>query len=458
LKALNPNPAPLMKIRQLLYPLALGLLAACSPKTEYAIEPKDLSRFHGQYVAQAEARPASDSIAVYIDYSKGMHEGIMASADFIRELFTMANTPRTVYYRVGTADRPPRIDINATANIPWNLNNYNDTRSVLDEPVRQITGGNGTAVFITDFELVKGNQELQIVQNGKTFKTSIDISSWAVNEFQNWLKGGNAIDVFAKPFTKQNAWVPQSQSQHVYTLIFTPKALTDSPDALVNRLLERGYGNKGDLKHYRFSAEEVALRAAYQDKANVGGATDNAVPEVVQVEFPLFDYYLFRQKDLMKIPEYSPNDTRFLRNLFLENAPVNYPGLKLSLNAYDITAEYTEYYNLLNPVEGEAKKKYAYHQPPAAGDVFELAYDAKKKEVGVQLHPNFTGVDRQTLYKADVVIDEARPQFDPALMEALQWTDARGFQVPSLVASLTEALSRINLKDRVVYTYYVELY
>jgi hypothetical protein len=30
--------------------------------------------------------------------------------------------------------------------------------------------------------------------------------------------------------------------------------------------------------------------------------------------------------------------------------------------------------------------------------------------------------------------------------------------VPSLVASLTEALSRINLKDRVVYTYYVELY
>jgi hypothetical protein len=109
-------------------------------------------------------------------------------------------------------------------------------------------------------------------------------------------------------------------------------------------------------------------------------------------------------------------------------------------------------------VEGEVKKKYAYHQPPAAGDVFELAYDAKKKEVGVQLHPNFTGVDRQTLYKADVVIDEARPQFDPALMEALQWTDARGFQVPSLVASLTEALSRINLKDRVVYTYYVELY
>jgi hypothetical protein len=233
-----------MKIRPLLFPLALGLLAACSPKTEYAIEPKDLAEFHGQYVAQAEARPASDSIAVYIDYSKGMHEGIMASADFIRELFTMANTPRTVYYRVGTADRPPRIDINATANIPWNLGNYTDTRSVLDQAIRQITTGDGTSVFITDFELVKGNQELQIVQNGKTFKTSIDISSWAVNEFQNWLKAGNAIDVFAKPFTKQNAWVPQSQSQHVYTLIFTPKALTENPEALVNRLLERGYGGR----------------------------------------------------------------------------------------------------------------------------------------------------------------------------------------------------------------------
>ncbi len=62
------------------------------------------------------------------------------------------------------------------------------------------------------------------------------------------------------------------------------------------------------------------------------------------------------------------------------------------------------------------------------------------------------------MYKADVIVREARPQFDPRMLSALQWTDARGFAVPSLTASLTEALSRINLKDRVVYTYYIELY
>ncbi len=106
-----------------------------------------------------------------------MHEGIMASADFIRELLTMVNTLKTIYYKVGSADVPPRININATANIPWNIGNYTKTRSVLDEPIRQITWDNRTAVFITDFELVKGSQELQIVQNGKTFKTSIDIST-----------------------------------------------------------------------------------------------------------------------------------------------------------------------------------------------------------------------------------------------------------------------------------------
>lgn len=448
-----------MKIHFSVYPaLAFCLLAACSERAEYAIEPKDLSRFHSQYVAQAGAPEASDSLAVYIDYSKGMHEGVMASADFIRELLTMANTPKTVYYKVGAADVPPRININATENIPWNIGNYTETRSVLDAPIRQITGSNRTAVFITDFELVKGTQELQIVQNGKTFKTSIDISSWAVNEFESWLKAGNAIDIFAKPYTKQNAWVPQSQSQYLYTLIFTPKALTKNPAALVNRLLDQGYGSKGDLKHYRFSAEDVALRANYQDKANIGGATDNAVPQVVQVAFPVFDYYMFRQKDLFSIPEYSQNDTRFLQNLFLANAPVNYPDLKLDVRAYDITPEYTEYYNSLNPVEGEAKKKYAYDQPSPVEDVFQLAFDPKKKEIRVQLHPNFTGVDKQTLYKVDVVIEEARPQFDPVMVNALQWTDARGFQVPSLTASLTEALSRINLKDRTVYTYYIELY
>jgi hypothetical protein len=446
-----------MKIRPLLL-LATGLLAACGNRAEYAVEPKDITQFHGQYVAQATARPASDSMAVYIDYSKGMHEGIMASADFLRELLTMANSPKTVYYKVGSADRPPQININATENIPWNIGNYTETRSVIDEPVRQITNGNQTAVFITDFELVKGTQELQIVQNGKTFKTSIDISSWAVNYFETWLRDGNAIDIFAKPFTKQSAWVPQSQSQHVYTLVFTPKALTASPASLINRLMDRGFGSQGDLKHYRFSAEDLALRSDYEDKANVGGATDNAVPQVVQVEYPVFEYYQFRQKDLMKIPDYNPKDTRFLHRLFLDNAPVNYPNLKLDLKTYDITTEYTEYYNYLNPADEEAKKKYAYHQPAPAEDVFTLAYNPGKKEIGVQLHPNFTGVERQTLYKADVVIQEARPQFDPQMLSALQWTDARGFVVPSLTASLTEALSRINLKDRVVYTYYIELY
>ncbi len=95
-----------MKIRPLLL-LATGLQrVACGNRAEYAVEPKDLTQFHSQYVAQATARSATDSLAVYIDYSKGMHEGIMASADFIRELL-MANSPKTVYYKVGSADRPP---------------------------------------------------------------------------------------------------------------------------------------------------------------------------------------------------------------------------------------------------------------------------------------------------------------------------------------------------------------
>lgn len=425
--------------------LVSSLLACSKDPTHFAVEPKDLTTFHTQYVTNAEAPQASDSVAVYIDYSKGMHEGVMAAVDFVKDVLTIVNSPKTVYYQVGTADLPPRIHITATDHIPWNLSNYAQTRSVLDEPIRQITHGNRTGVFVTDFELVKGQQELQIVQNGKTYQTSIDISAWAVNEFEDWLKAGNAIDVFAKPFDKSNSWVPQTQRQHLYTIIFTPKALTRQPAALINRLLAKGYGSRnGDLVHFRFSAEDIALQARYQDKANVGGATDNAVPDVVQVQFPLFDYYQFNQKDLFKIPEISPNDLRFLRHLFLANAPVNYPDLQLDAKVYDITAEYQKYYDAANPVEGEKPARYSFTAPSPAEDVFTLRFDKTQKEIGLQLHPNFTGVEYRTLYKLDVVIKEARPQFDTRLLEALQWTDARGFTVPSLSASLTEALSRIS--------------
>jgi len=435
--------------------LVLCLLASGCTKdpTNFDVAPKDLTLFHTQYVAKAEAPAASDSISVYIDYSKGMHEGMMASMDFIKEMLTVVNSPRTVYYKVGTQDTPPRMNITATENIPWNISNYTETRSVLDEPVRQITRDNRTAVFITDFELVKGQQELQIVQNGKTFRTSIDISAWAVNEFETWLKQGNSIDVFAQPFTKQNSWVPQTQSQHLYILVFTPKAWVQEPSALVNRLLEKQRG----LKHFRFSAEAIALTTKYKDKANEGGATENAVPNMVQVNFPAFEYYQFNQKDLFKIPEYSEKDIRFLRNLSLANAPVNYPDLQLEAKVYDITSEYQKYYDVANPVEGEKPGKYSFSAPGTTDDVFELDFDAKKREIGLKLHENFTGVDYRTLYKVDVVIKEAKPQFDSGLLTSLKWNDARGFEVPSLAASLTEALARINLRDRVVYTYYVEL-
>ncbi|MDJ1499998.1 hypothetical protein [Xanthocytophaga agilis] len=433
--------------------LVYGTFSCSSDPTNFVVESKDLTPFHTQYVAKSEAPVASDSISVYIDYSKGMHEGMMSSMDFIKDLLTIVNSPKTVYFKAGTNDIPPRININATENIPWNISNYTETRSVLDEPIRQITQDNRTAVFITDFELVKGKQELQIVQNGKTFRTSIDISTWAVNEFENWLKQGNAIDVFAQPFTKQNSWVPQTQTQHIYILVFTPKALIHEPSALVNRLQEK----QGRLKHFRFSAEDIALTNKYKDKANEGGATENAVPDMVQVNFPIFEYYMFKQKDLFKIPEYSEKDTRFLKNLFLANAPVNYPDLQLEAKVYDITSEYQNYYDAVNPVEGEKPKKYSYNAPGASDDIFVLDFDTKKKEVGLKLHENFTGVEFRTLYKVDVSIKEAKPQFDNNLLSSLKWTDARGFEVPSLASSLTEALSRINLKDRVVYTYYVEL-
>ena len=435
----------------------LGLLSCSKDPTNFAVEPKDLTPFHTKYVAKADAPAASDSVSVYIDYSKGMHEGVMASVDFVKEMLTMVNAPKTVYFKVGTADAPTRMNPTATENIPWNLTNYAETRSVLDEPIRQITRGNRTAVFVTDFELVKGKQELQVVQNGRTFKTSIDISAWAVNEFENWLKQGNAIDVFAQRFDKRNSWVPQTQSQHIYTLIFTPKALAQEPSALVTRLLEKGYGKSGGLQHFRFSAEDIALEIKYKDKANEGGATENAVPNAVQINYPAFEYYQFGQKDVFKISEYSEKDTRFLKNLFLANAPVNYPDLQLEAKVYDITAEYQKYYDSANPVEGEKAKPYGFTASGAVEDVFVLDFNKQKKEIGLKLHENFTGVEYRTLYKVDVAIREAKPQFDAASLSALKWTDARGFEVPSLAASLTEALSRINLKDRVIYTYYVEL-
>jgi hypothetical protein len=441
--------------------LGCGLASCKKDPTNFYVETKDLTQFHQSYVSQKAGAKPSDSVAVFIDYSKGMHEGMLATMDFVKEILTIVNTPKTVYYKVGAADVPPRVSITQSENVPWNIGNYQETRSVLDKPVDMIVSANQTSVYITDFELVKGMQELQIVQDGKTFKTSIDISAWAVNQFEDWLRKGNAIDVFARRFNKTNSWVPQQQTQYIYILIFTPKALLSEQAALINRLQERGFSESGDnLKHYRFSAEDIALKQTYQDKANIGGATDNAVPNVVHVNFPEFDFYNYQQKDLMKIPEVNPEDQRFLHNLFLANAPVNYPNLQLNLRTYDVTSQYQAFFDYLNPVEEEGdsvKKTFGFQEPSPVEDVFELAFDPKKKEIGLKLHPNFAGVESRKLFKVDVVIDQAKPEFDPQMIETLKWTDARGFEVPSLAKSLTEGLSRIDMRNRVLYTYYIEI-
>lgn len=459
--------------------VALPLLMRCSRDSFPAVERETLTQLHEKYIHPTTKAPTSDAVDVYIDYSSGMYEGIKASEKFMGDLLRMVNSPSTRYYKVG-AGNSVQVDIAQAAYIPWNLSNYADQMSVLDEPIGKIIQTKDRiSIFVTDFELVKEKGKLlEISQGGQIFKSQIDISPWATNQFETWLLEGNRIDIFAKKFSRENLWVtPKAiQAQYVYTLVFTPRGLLASRNdkSIHSRLLELTQANvPDDAYHFSFAADDLKL--TWQGYSTESGGLSEVIStaQYFKDEQRNFEYYELSKAELMDfMQQEDQSDKRILKGLTLVNNMDVFPDPQLKPRVFDITPTWKDFSGFVSQatetpeVDAETGEKkptgkvaaFAYAKPSEdVPEVFGLVFNKETKQIGVKVLDGFTSVNNDTLFQIDVTIESANLSLAPDIDKVLQWRDSRGFTVTSLGSSVREAMTRVSKKmgGKVIYTYYI---
>ncbi|MCU0391388.1 MAG: hypothetical protein MUE81_09745 [Thermoflexibacter sp.] len=449
--------------------IALLFLYACS--TSYN-DPQLLSEFHTKYVwkPSTEAK-TNDSLDVYLDYSSGMYEAMYASLNIvINDVLNIAKDEKTKFYRAGAA-LPYLIDIEANDNIPSTTTNYKENRSVLDEPIRRIVKGNKQGVFITDFEFVPTGQKIfeAAMSDGSRIKTWVNTDAWATNLFEEWLKKGNQIDIYACKF---------KEKQFLYVLVFTPQSFIGKDNAFITRLKQLNERLSDSFYHFSFFNLKAINSAPQGYDPTFGGLNENlAALDFVYTPERHFEYYELPLKDIETYinSETTVKDKRILRKIFLEGDIQFFDNIELELKTYRITNIFDLYQQSQNqappqyeidPETGDStlvsgqQMVFSYTEGEEVKDVFDIAFNKENKEMGIKVRPDFYGTDNKNeLYRIDIVLKNAVFKESPEMSKVLQWKDKQGFIVRSLYESIGEAMRRTEklAKNKVLYRYYLKL-
>jgi hypothetical protein len=450
------------------------LIQSCTSKQ--TPDDMNLSEFHKTYInSQPKVANSSESLRIYIDYSSGMYEAVTATMDFLKDVYSIASG-RSQYFRVGKPDIPILIDnIDAPNSTPWNIANYNDPRSVLDKPIEMIVNDTEhTSVYITDFELVKSPRVLiEISQNGKKFRSQVDVSPWAVNSFYDWLNRGNSIDIFANQFTRRDNWIPVPQKQYVYVIVFTPYNQILDEKSFVNRMIAKlSNNNSQSIVHFNFSAADFRLEQKYPSKDRAGQHDYLNAYEIFDHKSEGYEYYNFNPKEVTNlILDEKQVDRRILHNIFLTKYSEAYADVDLALNVYDISQQYDKFVNAKSEEQKPVKENPETGQKDTSGqtlthydfslgepvpEMFELVFNKSSNEIGVKGHKNYTKPTDGSFYLLNVIINNVTFNNDKKIAGVLSWQDARGFEVGSLYNSLREAMERIKMQNKVLYSYYLK--
>jgi hypothetical protein len=337
--------------------------------------------------------------------------------DLIDEIITITNKKSTVFYNVGLGE-PYKIKGNILkpnhSKNPRQNSNYTDAESYLDDAIDSITNDySSQSIFITDFELYK---------NGR-----FDSTPWATLYFENWLLEGHEIDVFAKEFTNKN-----SRPQYLYLILFTPKNYP-TDEAVITRLKAEGYTKKTDLEWFSFSDNLGEIEQ--------NGSYNKLIAPNQEFESDLFAYYEF---DLLGIKPVLNNAPLF-KNISFKNTSQVYKDLRIDYELTDLTDSFAK------KGKGENVDK----------NVFDIGINNNKEvyEFEVKLSDKLNGLRNQReLYRIDFYLTDANAGFNEERMDnILQWTDSNGTTFSSLNKSLQEAVTRVKLEKKLLYTYYVEL-
>lgn len=459
-----------MKHKVIFLCIALFSLACSSSYND----PQMLSEIHTKYVWKpTQEAKMNDSLDVYIDYSSGMYEAMYSSLNVaINDVLTIAKDEKTKFFRAGAAT-PYLMDIEASENIPSTTTNYKENRSVLDEPIKRIVKGSKQGVFITDFEFVPTGQKVfeAAMPDGKRVKTWINPDAWATNLFEEWLKKGDQIDIFACEFRK-------SPQQFLYVLVFTPQTMLGKDNSFITRLKQLDSRLSDTFYHFNFFNLKNAKATPKGYDSNFGGLNENlAALDFLYKPERNFEYYELPLKDVETYitNEPSAKDKRILRKVVLDGNLQQFADVEIGLKTYRITDVASLYQ------QNQAQEPAVYEKDPETGDstlvsgqqmvftytegdevkdVFEAVFNKESKEIGVKVKPDFFGTDNKSeIYRIELVLKNATFKEAPEMQKVLQWTDKQGFKISSLYESITEAMRRTekNAKEKPLYTYYIKL-
>ena len=477
-----PHPSPVVKSNHkftfILPALVMSLIfSGCGTKPcnsdplNFEIEEKVLTEYNSIANASTPVN-ATEDIDCYFDYSDGMKDkSVKVSNNYDKLIpFLKGRTTPVHYFKVGASDDLP--EITASQADFRNDANYTDKVSKLNPAIAKMAANkNKTSIFITDFERIQGGGYKSNPRAPTPFLKEVDSDPWAQKEFKDWLKAGNQIDIFAMSYTGEglNNWV--------YAIIFTPHSIINQENKYKTSLIKYLKENFKGVTHFMYSASKFNI--SQEKKADeIGNANDNVIVQqnITKTKDRGFEFYQFSAKDLVKFntDESQKNDKRIINKIKVVSDNESFSEIGYGLKVYDISQSITDYYCAKNNGEiqidtnAETGKKdtiskpqtYSYQKGNPVDNVFDLVYNVDTKIVGIKLKPDFTGVEKKTMYQLDLIVKDAKlKDFSDEKHTLVLNYSKPDFTISPLASSIQLAMSEIatSIEGKVIYTIYIEL-
>lgn len=322
----------------LIMPAFVSMFVSCS-KTTTPPDTKFIEDFHVANFYQSSKLIEEDQLALYVDYSTCIAEGMKTSSFYVKLVPSFVEAAKSYYSIKGDVitKEEPTDTYNRLLNIVEV--NYADLKSAAE----QIANGNTEAALLTDGEYYN-----------PTLAGANPNNPYLAEAFKTWLKKGHDIFILSEPYVEVN----NGQQYHKKRFYFL---FTDS--RLKNNIYER-ITQTASLEQF----PDVQLFHLSADHPNVMAEGNSSKPNAILAatitpsgSFEVQDWTIdWKSIEKLIMGAVSPQTGKPL-----ENGDVVISGLKVDRNSfggykitdvdvkvYDINAEYMDFYT-----RKEAKEK-----------------------------------------------------------------------------------------------------
>jgi len=487
------------------------VLVGCKPTPPWPLEETE------QHIADyftkdaAEPQQSVDSAKVFIDFSDGMVYAYTTNPDNAKMLEAITHkliAPNITWYGLGGAKVYP-LDFPSTQlyNKVTDSKSYSkEIMAPIEKTLAEITEGYSEALFITDFEEYTSDKKEQFENFEKEY-------------FKKWLEKGNTIDFFITDYT-ETAKDRRKITKRLFFTVFSTsnnKLLNDIQYAFKDRGFNYTHFSL-TTKFYSISNKYLSEKKGgiYYDEEGkdiVCVMDESRYVNGMKKGNKTYEYYPFQEswKNIVSnsqslMEEGVPKPfTALFRNLFMNASNEDvYQLKKIRIKVSDVTEDFVFYSETQRTLENtpklaqDAKGNSIFHPEennPIAlerynqnGEILpEWIYtpkdikpmkeifaldtvifrnsmtnsDKQAIEIAIKYHDNFdvsTLKDFKGLLRIEVVIADCEPNLSK-LENLFSWESitTKGRTNTSLSEAIRNTLDKVNPKEEVIYTYFVQI-